>query len=100
MYELSEKGKEALNKVLLQKPYAEVAQCVNLLNGKSVLTEDECNGIINFIAQYPYVEVAGVLSNDALKNIFIKVEEENTKDESKVVKLETEAELETEKEEN
>jgi len=61
-YTVTPKGKEAFLVIVANKPFNSVVGILGLLE-KETLTEEEANGLINFIGNYPYVEVVDFFSN-------------------------------------
>jgi DNA-binding PadR family transcriptional regulator len=61
-YTLTSKGKEAILAIIAKKPFNSVVSIIGLLE-KDSLSEEEANLLINFIGNYPYVEVIDFFTN-------------------------------------
>ncbi len=61
-YKVTPKGKEEFLAIVANKPFNTVVAILGLLE-KETLTEEEANAFINFIGNYPYVEVVDFFKN-------------------------------------
>lgn len=88
MYKLTNQGKSSLVNLLKTKVYEEVNGIMSLLNKQGNFTEEEVSGIINFMSRYPYYEVADILSQTNLSNIFLIIKEQKKElvDRSEIIK--------------